>query len=115
MRFVFSCSNLTFRNRGRHSTPLQTINRIRYNQEHLTRPALVYVRQSTLIQVRDHTASAARQYPLATRAQALGWPEPRVVVIAPDQGRSGASRIGRDGFESLIAAGGLGRAGAVRC
>src|SRR5262249_9387088 len=26
-------SNLTSRNRGRHSTPLQTINRIRYNQE----------------------------------------------------------------------------------
>ena len=26
-------SNLTSRNRGRHSTPLQTINRIRYNQQ----------------------------------------------------------------------------------
>src|SRR5262245_6239024 len=33
MRFVFSCSNLTSRNRRQHSTPLQTINRIRYNQE----------------------------------------------------------------------------------
>src|SRR3989442_4017233 len=35
MRFVFSCSNLTSRNRGRHSTPLQAINRIRYNQKYL--------------------------------------------------------------------------------
>src|SRR5947209_14455431 len=33
MRFVFSCSNLTSRNRRWHSTPLHTINRIRYNQE----------------------------------------------------------------------------------
>jgi ligand-binding SRPBCC domain-containing protein len=38
MRFVFSCSNLTFRNRGRHSTPLQTINRIRYNQQRWNPP-----------------------------------------------------------------------------
>jgi DNA invertase Pin-like site-specific DNA recombinase len=73
------------------------------------------VRQSTLIQVRDNTASAARQYPLAKRAQALGWPEPLGVVIDRDQGRSGASRTGRDGWEYLIAAVGLGRAGAVLC
>src|SRR5215467_12777619 len=29
-------SNLTSRNRGRRSTPLQTINRIRYNQQNLS-------------------------------------------------------------------------------
>jgi hypothetical protein len=28
-------SSLTSRNRGRHSTPLQTLNRIRYNQHDL--------------------------------------------------------------------------------
>ena len=27
--------------------------------DHLTRPALIYVRQSTLAQVREHTASTA--------------------------------------------------------
>jgi DNA invertase Pin-like site-specific DNA recombinase len=81
----------------------------------LTRPALVYVRQSTLIQVRDNTASAARQYQLAKRAPALGWPVHLVVGIDQAQGRSGASRIGRDGFASLIAEVGLGRAGAVLC
>jgi DNA invertase Pin-like site-specific DNA recombinase len=83
--------------------------------EHLTRPALVYVRQSTLMQVRDNTASAARQYQLAQRAHALGWPESLVVVIDQDQGRSGAFHSSRDGFESLIAEVGLGRAGAVLC
>jgi len=83
--------------------------------EHLTRPALVYVRQSTLIQVRDNTASTTRQYDLATRAQDLGWPASLVKVIDQDQGRSGASHSARDGFEYLIAEVGLGRAGAVLC
>jgi len=78
---------------------MPALNPTKLRNEHLTRPALVYVRQSPLIQVRDHTASAARQSQLAKRAQALGWPEHLVVVIDQDQGRSGASRTGRDGFE----------------
>ena len=93
-------------------TPL---NSIKLRNEHVTRPALVYVRQSTLMQVRDNTASTTRQYQLAQRAQDLGWPAPLVVVIDQDQGRSGASSAGRDGFEYLIAEVGLGRAGAVLC
>jgi DNA invertase Pin-like site-specific DNA recombinase len=93
-------------------TPL---NPLKLRNEHLTRPALVYVRQSTLMQVRDNTASTTRQYQLAKRAQDLGWPQHLVVVIDQDQGRSGASRSGRDGFEHLIAEVGLGRAGAVLC
>jgi DNA invertase Pin-like site-specific DNA recombinase len=83
--------------------------------EHLPRPALVYVRQSPLIQVRDNTASTTRQYDLATRAQDLGWPASLVQVIDQDQGRSGASHRARDGFEYLRAEVGLGRAGAVLC
>ena len=93
-------------------TPLHPL---KLRNEHLTRPALVYVRQSTLMQVRDHTASTARQYQLAKRAQDLGWPQHLVVVIDQDQGRSGASRTGRAGFEHLIAEVGLGRAGAILC
>src|SRR5712692_9720143 len=81
-------------------TPLSSI---KLRNEHVTRPALVYVRQSTLMQVRDNTASTTRQYQLAQRAQDLGWPEHLVVVIDQDQGRSGASSAGRDGFEYLIA------------
>jgi DNA invertase Pin-like site-specific DNA recombinase len=38
-----------------------------------------------------------------------------VVVIDQDQGRSGASSAGRDGFASRIAEVGPGRAGAVLC
>jgi hypothetical protein len=41
--------------------------------DHLERPAFVYVRQSTLFQIRENTASTARQYDLVQRAQELGW------------------------------------------
>ncbi len=81
--------------------------------DHLTRPALIYVRQSTLMQVRENTASTARQYQLTQRVRELGWPQALIVVIDQDQGRSGASAEGRTGFEYLIAEVGLGRAGAV--
>ena len=74
---------------------------------------MIYIRQSTLLQVRENTASTARQYHLAKRVQELGWPEHLIVVIDQDQGQSGASAVGRTGFEHLIAEVGLGRAGAV--
>jgi DNA invertase Pin-like site-specific DNA recombinase len=81
--------------------------------DHLDRRAMIYVRQSTPLQVRENTASAARQYDLAGRARDLGWPKERVEVIDQDQGRSGSTAAGRDGFQHLVAQVGLGRAGAV--
>jgi DNA invertase Pin-like site-specific DNA recombinase len=82
-------------------------------EDHLQRQALIYIRQSTLLQVRDNTGSTVRQYDLVRRARELGWPEHRIIVIDQDQGCSGATSVGRDGFEQLIAEVGLGRAGAV--
>ena len=81
--------------------------------EHLERQAFIYVRQSTLMQVRTNTASTARQYDLVQRALDLGWERENVIVIDQDQGCSGASAIGRDGFQALVAEVGLGLAGAV--
>ncbi|CAG0935621.1 hypothetical protein TFLX_04467 [Thermoflexales bacterium] len=81
--------------------------------EHLERQAFIYVRQSTLLQVRDNTASAARQYDLVQRALELGWPREHIIVIDQDQGQSGASVVGRDGFQWLVSEVGLGHAGAV--
>src|SRR5713101_5130469 len=80
---------------------------------HLERQAFIYVRQSTLFQVREHTASTARQYDLAQRARDLGWPREHITIIDQDQGISGASTAGRDGFQSLLVEVGLGPAGAV--
>lgn len=81
--------------------------------EHLDRHALIYVRQSTPMQVRDNTASTARQYDLARCADQLGWPKEHIQVIDQDQGHSGASSLGRDGFQYLMAEVCLGHAGAV--
>ena len=81
--------------------------------DHLDRLAQVYVRQSTMIQVRENTASGARQYDLVGRASELGWPLERIQVIDQDQGHSGASSASRDGFQHLVAQVGLGRTGAV--
>ena len=81
--------------------------------EHLDRAALIYVRQSSLLQVRDNTASTMRQYDLVQRALSLGWPSECIQVIDQDQGHSGSSTIGRDGFQSLVAEVGLKHCGAV--
>jgi DNA invertase Pin-like site-specific DNA recombinase len=80
---------------------------------HLERDAFVYVRQSTLTQVREHTESLERQYELAFRAQALGWAPRQVRVIDDDLGRSGAESSLREGFKSLVADVGLGKVGII--
>ena len=80
---------------------------------HLDRAAVIYVRQSTLAQVREHTESTMRQYALAEEAIRLGWPAGAVEVIDADLGISGRSTEGRDGFKALIARVCLGEVGAV--
>src|ERR1700722_16087032 len=80
---------------------------------HLGRDAYVYVRQSTLTQMREHTESLERQYELASRAQRLGWPPQQVVVIDEDLGRSGADATAREGFKHLVAEVGLGKVGII--
>ena len=80
---------------------------------HLERDAYVYVRQSTLTQVREHTESLERQYELASRAQILGWPPRQVVVVDDDLGRSGAESSAREGFKNLVADVGLGKVGII--
>jgi DNA invertase Pin-like site-specific DNA recombinase len=70
---------------------------------HLTKMAIVYVRQSTPQQVAENRESLARQYALASHAAALGWPTDRVVVIDDDLGLSGRTADGRPGFQRLLA------------
>ena len=86
---------------------------LKIRPEHLTRNAVIYVRQSTLLQVREHIGSTTRQYDLAKRAHELGWEQAGIHVIDQDQGQSGASSIGRDGFQTLVVEVGLGHVGAV--
>ncbi len=81
--------------------------------DHLDRLAVIYVRQSTLFQVRENTGSTTRQYDLVKRAQDLGWTKDAIQVVDQDQGQSGSSSVGRDGFQWLVAEVGLGHVGAV--
>lgn len=81
--------------------------------EHRERSAVVYVRQSTLAQVRDHGESTQRQYALTKAAEAMGWPAERVLVIDADLGVSGRGGSGRAGFKELVGRVCCGEVGAV--
>ncbi len=78
---------------------------------HLERTAFVYVRQSSLQQVRDHTEGQRQQYALVERARALGFRE--TVLIDEDQGRSGSGQHERPGFGRLLSEVCQGKVGAV--
>ena len=80
---------------------------------HLSRRALVYLRQSSARQVFENVESTSRQYALAERATALGWPSERVEVIDDDLGQSGTTTDGRSGFARVAHAVAHGHAGAV--
>lgn len=86
---------------------------LKIRPDHLDRFAVIYVRQSTLFQVRENSGSTTRQYDLVKRAQELGWDPSNIRVIDQDQGQSGSSSVGRDGFQWLVADVGLGHVGAV--
>ena len=86
---------------------------LKLRPDHLDRIAVIYVRQSTLLQVRENIGSTARQYDLVRRATDLGWTTAQIQVVDQDQGQSGSSSVGRDGFQWLVAEVGLGHVGAV--
>jgi DNA invertase Pin-like site-specific DNA recombinase len=82
-------------------------------QAHRNKPAYIYVRQSTLAQVRHNQESTERQYALQDKALALGWPQCSIRVLDRDLGVSGAQIAGRDDFKTLVADVSMGQVGAV--
>jgi DNA invertase Pin-like site-specific DNA recombinase len=76
------------------------------------RLAYVYVRQSTVTQIKHHQESTELQYRLVERAEALGWPRERIQVLDEDLGQSGAGTAARPG-QTLITEISLGHAGLV--
>jgi DNA invertase Pin-like site-specific DNA recombinase len=81
--------------------------------QHLERKAYVYIRQSSPQQVEQNLESQDLQYQLVQRAQALGWPESQVVVIDHDLGKTAVTAAGREGFQTLVSAVGLGQVGII--
>lgn len=80
---------------------------------HLSRQAVVYLRQSSAAQVEHNRESTQRQYALAAKARDLGWPENRIIVIDEDLGLSGSGSVTRKGFARLTAEVALAHVGLV--
>ena len=80
---------------------------------HRERLAVVYLRQSSMAQVREHTESTTRQYGLAGEAARLGWAPGDVQVIDTDLGISGRFGVAREGFKDLVSLVCRGEVGAI--
>ena len=78
-----------------------------------SRRAIVYVRQSTGVQVRENLESQRRQYALVDLAKEYGFTE--VVVIDEDLGISASGTADRPGFRNMVGQICEGTVGAVLC
>ena len=80
-------------------------------RNHLEKPAYIYIRQSTMAQVRHHRESTERQYALEAKARELGWKEVR--VLDGDLGISGSQMAGRNDFKIVVTDVSMRKVGAV--
>jgi DNA invertase Pin-like site-specific DNA recombinase len=90
---------------------VQNTNKI--TSKHIERKAIVYLRQSSPKQVREHVDSQISQRTLAERAKGLGWHPDRIEVLDADLGLSASQAQCRDDFKALIAEVALGHVGIV--
>jgi DNA invertase Pin-like site-specific DNA recombinase len=81
--------------------------------DHLSRVAIVYLRQSSASQVERNRESTDRQYALTHKAHDLGWLHDNVIVIDEDLGLSGSGSVVRAGFDRLTTEVALGHVGMV--
>jgi DNA invertase Pin-like site-specific DNA recombinase len=81
--------------------------------QHQSKSAYIYVRQSTPAQILHHQESTERQYALRQKALELGWSEATVRTLDRDLGISGAQTTGRTDFKTLVADVSMGQVGAV--
>ncbi len=82
-------------------------------ETHRQKLACIYLRQSTLKQVRLHQESTERQYALREKALQLGWPAERILILDHDLGISGTQMANRPDFQRLVAEVSLQKVGAV--
>ena len=80
---------------------------------HLEKLAYIYIRQSTMGQVRHHQESTERQYALKDKALQLGWPLNRIRILDGDLGLSGAQATRRQDFLTVVADVSMGKVGGV--
>src|SRR5262245_29397225 len=82
-------------------------------EHHRSRPAYIYLRQSTPSQVRHHQESTERQYALREKALELGWSESLIHTLDRDLGKTGTAIAGREDFKTLVVEVSMGQVGAV--
>jgi DNA invertase Pin-like site-specific DNA recombinase len=82
-------------------------------EHHRSKPAYIYLRQSTPSQVRHHQESTERQYALREKALELGWSESLIRTLDRDLGKTGTEMARREDFKTLVAEVSLGQVGAV--
>ncbi|MBX9804242.1 MAG: recombinase family protein [Alphaproteobacteria bacterium] len=80
---------------------------------HLTKQAYIYLRQSTMAQVRLNQESTQRQYALQDKAQQLGWSPTIIKILDGDLGMSGTQSSNREDFKTLVADVSMSKVGAV--
>jgi DNA invertase Pin-like site-specific DNA recombinase len=80
---------------------------------HLSRKAVIYVRQSTPHQVISHQESLRIQYALKDRAVNLGWRPQDVEIIDIDLGLSATAIEHREGLKTLLGRVTLGEIGII--
>src|SRR5215469_16910155 len=82
-------------------------------EQNRSKPAYIYLRQSTPGQVRHHQESTERQYALREMALALGWSESLIRTLDRDLGKTGTQMTEREDFKTLVADVSMGQVGAV--
>ena len=80
---------------------------------HTNKPAYIYLRQSTMRQVRHNRESTERQYDLENRALENGWPQSKIKILDRDLGQSGTEHVMREDFKILAADVAMRKVGAV--
>lgn len=85
----------------------------RISSSHLERSAIVYVRQSSMTQLRNNRESRRMQYAMKGKVIELGWPASRIEVIDDDLGVTASGAKHRSGFEQLTGKVAMGQVGIV--
>ena len=80
---------------------------------HLSRKAVIYIRQSTGHQVLTNQESERMQRDMKDHALRLGWPESLIEVVDADTGNSAKTTAGRAGYKNLLSELALGEVGIV--
>ena len=82
-------------------------------KNHLQKPAYIYLRQSSINQVRHNQESTERQYALRDKAIRLGWQTHMIHILDGDLGLSGTQSATRQDFQNLVALVSMRKVGAV--